>query len=138
MKNVWMARMKHYLAHPYTCGSWVRDLDGNVVFCAKLQEHPGNQHVADNGLRWFPDKSGVIHVVHPVKNMPGEAIAYRIRAELVCCDIYDEVQAGRRKHPDRGASSHTICYWGEAAARLAEEYDDHPEKYRSPERFYDD
>ena len=38
--------------------------------------------------------------------------AAEIRRELVCCGILD---TGR---PDE-AGSHSICYWGEAAARIA-------------------
>ncbi len=45
-----------------------------------------------------------------------QQIAEKIRAELVCCFIYDD---------DRGTSragrTHAICFWGEAAARLAED-----------------
>lgn len=60
----------------------------------------------------------------------GQRIAERIRAELVCCDVYDrvapvlaaEVGAGRwAEVTDRRTRGHTICYWGEAAARLAEQ-----------------
>jgi hypothetical protein len=59
--------------------------------------------------------------------------AIRIRAELVCCDIYERVHP----HVDSacgpacderfrmammlGGDGHLICFWGEAAARLAEE-----------------
>lgn len=62
----------------------------------------------------------------PEQAAAGRQIAYRIRAELVCCNVYDEVQAGRRKHPEVSGSSHTICYWGEASARIAET----PEQWR--------
>lgn len=65
-------------------------------------------------------------------------IAYRIRAELVCCDVYQrglDLLAAFHPHDevDRGLawdrfmeahSTHTLCYWGEAAARLAETYGD--------------
>jgi hypothetical protein len=59
-----------------------------------------------------------------------EHVAYRIRAELVCCDQYEELAEIRampgftgevplsrqlRLHGDG------ICYWGEAAARIAHE-----------------
>lgn len=54
---------------------------------------------------------------------PGDAIAFRIRAELVCCDVYGRVNdssevtlAQAKNVPDW----HDLCYWGEAAARLAE------------------
>jgi hypothetical protein len=42
-------------------------------------------------------------------------IAYRIRAELVCCDIYE-----RDHDTDRAGRTHAICFWGEAGARIAE------------------
>ena len=53
-------------------------------------------------------------------------LAYRIRAELVCCDIFER---GQRDGGDENAMGrailrnewHEICYWGEAAARLVEE-----------------
>jgi hypothetical protein len=55
--------------------------------------------------------------------------AYDIRAELVCCDAYDvcrpdaftrnDASYDPEEHPDY----HAICYWGEAAARLAEDPD---------------
>lgn len=43
------------------------------------------------------------------------AIAYEIRAELVCCDIYESHDPGKAER-----AGHAICYWGEAAARIAE------------------
>lgn len=56
-------------------------------------------------------------------------VAYDIRAELVCCDSYDvcrpdaftldDASYDPEEHPDY----HAICYWGEAAARLAEDPD---------------
>lgn len=61
-------------------------------------------------------------------------IAENIRAELVCCDIYDKLEPLRqeiaRQQPGWGEayaewrdaiSEHDICYWGEASARIAEE-----------------
>lgn len=73
----------------------------------------------------------------------GRQIAYRIRAELVCCKVFERVQQEaavleREDHPDGHQSAigravvrrewHDICYWGEAAARVAE----------SPEQWKDD
>ena len=76
-----------------------------------------------------------------------DAVAYRIRAELVCCKIYSEVHrdalkidraretVDRMDHPDEPTSFglqgaignaivrgdwHEMCYWAEAAAQLAE------------------
>lgn len=64
-----------------------------------------------------------------------DAVAYRIRAELVCCDIYDTVQKWATEFESRGVPNalqvamdnarvarrwHDLCYWGEASARIAE------------------
>lgn len=57
------------------------------------------------------------------------AIAHQIRAELVCCRQYDETHDGLTQEQmeeavDRLWASpgyHAICFWGEAAARLAED-----------------
>ena len=48
-------------------------------------------------------------------------IAYRIRAELVCCDVYDQFGGDFNGYVGLDSSDlHTICFWGEAAARIAE------------------
>lgn len=58
----------------------------------------------------------------------GRDIAFRIRAELVCCRIFDEIHDGHtseevdvllREHAEK-LLRHALCYWGEASARLAE------------------
>lgn len=65
-----------------------------------------------------------------------DEVAFRIRAELVCCDIYAVVQMAARLDLDgvgeseavetaiRNATTagrwHDLCYWGEASARIAE------------------
>lgn len=46
-----------------------------------------------------------------------ETIASNIRAELVCCDAYDRLRPDPGDAEERG---HGLCYWGEAAARVAE------------------
>lgn len=48
-----------------------------------------------------------------------QAIARKIRAELVCCDIYARTQGTE----DAGEGDHAICFWGEASARIAESMD---------------
>lgn len=50
------------------------------------------------------------------------AIAYRIRAELVCCppDEIDAAQAAMKAGADP-VHFHAICYWSEMSARLAED-----------------
>lgn len=57
-----------------------------------------------------------------------EAIAYRIRAELVCCDLYQRVEKARAEGDGENAIGravlrkdwHDLCYWGEASAQIAE------------------
>lgn len=51
-------------------------------------------------------------------------IAHRIRAELVCCQIYERVNVAKELTLQEAMESkdwHDLCYWGEAAARLADE-----------------
>lgn len=59
-------------------------------------------------------------------------IAYLIRAELVCCDIYhqltfdrpsDKVYGQRRRQAALDHTWHDICYFGEWSALLAESGD---------------
>lgn len=53
----------------------------------------------------------------------GDAIAYRIRAELVCCDLYNRVNVRREltlAQAMESHGSHDRCYWGEASAQIAE------------------
>lgn len=57
----------------------------------------------------------------------GRQIAYRIRAELVCCKVFQRVQDGEVSMGRMGGS-HVLCYWGEASARIAE----------TPEQWQDD
>lgn len=57
-------------------------------------------------------------------------IAYDIRADLVCCNMYDQVQEeaklrdpdgiGLWQPEDSMDNYHAICHWGECAARVAE------------------
>ena len=57
--------------------------------------------------------------------------ARRIRGELVCCDSYDVHRpnaltdaADPHYDPETQPGYHAVCYWGEAAARLAEDVED--------------
>ncbi len=106
--------------------------------------------MADPAVNAFFDAYGVATVEavqHGLSGWPREAtsiragldaagetaarrIADRIRAELVCCDIYGRlapVLAAENASglwaevTDRRTQGHQICYWGEAAARLAEQ-----------------
>lgn len=59
----------------------------------------------------------------------GAQIAYRIRAELVCCHIYDRVNGTRELTFRQAMDSrdwHDLCYWGEAAAGIAEQHQPDP------------
>lgn len=54
-----------------------------------------------------------------VRRMILDEAADRIRAELVCCWVYERhAEAGTWDEKTHG---HGICYWGEAGARLAED-----------------
>lgn len=57
-----------------------------------------------------------------------DRIAAKIRAELVCCDIYQRLEAlqvagdGDGRHALRHSHEyHDICFYGEWAARIAED-----------------
>jgi len=50
-------------------------------------------------------------------------VAFRIRAELVCCNIYERVNDLKEltlKSAQASQDWHDLCYWGEASARIAE------------------
>jgi hypothetical protein len=51
-----------------------------------------------------------------------EQIAYDIRAELVCCDAYEKYA-----YTAAAGTTHAICFWGEAAARIALKQDESAE-----------
>jgi len=50
-------------------------------------------------------------------NEAGRAIAYEVRAEMVCCDIYEQGHDAYKA----GGFKHDLCYWAGASAHLAEE-----------------
>lgn len=65
-------------------------------------------------------ENGLAAVLALVERDLRAAIAYRIRAELVCCQIFEQTHdtpAWERASQGR----HSICYWGEVSARIAEE-----------------
>jgi hypothetical protein len=47
-------------------------------------------------------------------------IAHEIRAELVCCEIYDKAEGDEDAIRKLERAGHGICFWGEAGARIAE------------------
>lgn len=69
-----------------------------------------------------PVPAEIRHILDPKPATPEEA-AEKIRAELVCCDIYARVNDTGELSLKQARTSrdwHDLCYWGEAAARLAE------------------
>jgi hypothetical protein len=59
--------------------------------------------------------------VRETRAIVAREIAYDIRAELVCCDIYDQL-AGTTAAEHVHRTEHSICFWGEAGARIAEDH----------------
>lgn len=60
------------------------------------------------------------------RQLHGAQIAYRIRAELVCCSLYDRLNAEGRTPTEAemrqvDSGMHSLCYWGDAAAHIAED-----------------
>lgn len=80
---------------------------------------------AEDELGWLrPENAGQRE---QLRVLPSQ-IADRIRAELVCCDQYDRTHDGLTYEQSKAAVAalvnsrgyHDICFWSEAAARLAE------------------
>lgn len=78
-------------------------------------------------------RNGVAHEVRPTLTWPYEMsevaadvatrIASRVRAELVCCNIYAQVNDAKTitfEAAQEAPGWHPLCYWGEAAARIAD------------------
>jgi hypothetical protein len=74
----------------------------------------------------MPWNAGYARGVSEGRRQAAEAIAYKIRAELVCCDIYEQLRPLRESEPSNyrdlfdAIDDHDLCYWGEASARIAE------------------
>lgn len=71
----------------------------------------------------FPQPGVGAVVAREILRDTSAEIAFRIRAELVCCQIYARVQDQKELSIGEAMESkdwHDLCYWGEAAARLAE------------------
>lgn len=81
---------------------------------ALFERASGGEFASDADVR-----HGIASVVAIAERQIREAIAYRSRAELVCCDLYERTHDNDAW--EKAASGpHSICYWSEAAARLAE------------------
>lgn len=91
----------------------------------------GSRHLASHIL----DKLRAERASGEQRALIQDQAAYRIRAELVCCHIYDVVQTEAAGLEALGVSGphenaigravlrgdwHDLCYWAEAAARIAE------------------
>jgi hypothetical protein len=66
----------------------------------------------------------ITEIVPAVRVDEREKVAYRIEAELVCCDLYDKInQEGvtAEEYQVFSASNdyHAICHWGGYAAAIA-------------------
>lgn len=62
------------------------------------------------------------------RRTPQERVAEKIRAELVCCDIYQRMEDAYDPEDDSGYRAlrhsrdyHDMCFYGEWAARTAEQ-----------------
>lgn len=74
--------------------------------------------------------------VKTLAQLTREQVAEDIRSELVCCDIYGQIDAIWKADPDPDAGRaamaalmqspdyHAICHWGGYAARIAERGDE--------------
>lgn len=54
--------------------------------------------------------------VKAIRDQRSRDIAYRIIAEMVCCDVYERTPDGRLAPEDRG---HAVCLYGGWGARIA-------------------
>lgn len=92
---------------------------GNVSTVAGEFEHydrlgPGCWHRAGGG-RCMSWQALIEHVQSVAAGRAVARAARDIRAELVCCDVYE-----RDRDTERAGRTHAICFWGEAGARIAE------------------
>jgi hypothetical protein len=72
----------------------------------------------------------------PEQTAAGRQIAFRIRAELVCCNIFGRVNDTQEltfKQAKKSPHWHGLCYWAEASARIAET----PEQWRDDPADHD-
>lgn len=86
------------------------------LWAAALDPHYYPAGRLSSALQALAKMQGLVDIAEAKNRDLRAAIAYEIRAELVCCDILDTKDPGRAER-----TGHAICYWGEAAARLAED-----------------
>lgn len=86
-------------------------------FAAKLNDarRPALELPASMSAADVPDLLAEVERLTAELATQRAATAYRIRAELVCCDVYQQDH-----DTDRAGTRHAICFWGEAAAQIAE------------------
>lgn len=105
------------------CGDTEETPFGAMGPCCLEVGHQEAWHVDHRGQKWTGTRREVLLC---------EAIAYKIRAELVCCDIYEQITTAGGGDSERIAQLiaqykdagefHDLCYWGEAAAGIAEDF----------------
>lgn len=99
-------------------------------------------HECFDRARWMSDAAFIVmhllpamtrELVIPTQQATREAVAREIEAELVCCDLYEQVDGYLEAHPEdievnyrelarrAGADYHSICHWGGYAAAIARE-----------------
>jgi hypothetical protein len=105
-------------------GRLARELAATNELLATAREEAAQRTVErDNALSSHRLQQQITGRFHArIAALPGE-IAYRIRAELVCCELYGRVNDRQDLTFEQALASrdwHDLCYWGEAAARLAE------------------
>ncbi|MFE0472410.1 hypothetical protein ACFW2V_12420 [Streptomyces sp. NPDC058947] len=91
--------------------------------------HCPDVHCYSNGIdspgaacQTFDGMLDRVAVRRPERNLQTD-VAFRIRAELVCCNIYERVNDLKELTLESARKSrgwHERCYWGEASARIAE------------------
>ncbi|GAB7053230.1 hypothetical protein [Catenuloplanes indicus] len=109
---------EHLWTFPSSCTSAARGLSGRGLIGWKGGVAPRTIQA------WLTDAGRQVCLLDGYEPAPVKAareaerkrIAYRIRAELVCCDIYD-----RDHGTNRAGRTHPICFWGEAGAQIAED-----------------
>lgn len=86
-------------------------------------DYCGYNGIDSPGARCHAFEEGLDLLVQERRSTVQEAVAGRIRAELVCCDIYARVNDQDEMTLFEAMTLtdyHDVCYWAEASARIAE------------------